>query len=98
MAVSGVGGNTAAAAQTVGQKKPAQDAVAEFLTYMQMSPAERIVDAWLRQHNLTREKLAAMSPEERNKIMRQMQQDIEQQIKHKSEQDMQNRLFGGGKP
>ncbi len=52
-----------------------------FLNYMKESPAERLEDAWLASHHLTRKDLEAMSPEKRQAIEKQMAQDIKNQIK-----------------
>jgi hypothetical protein len=58
----------------------------DFLKYMKMSPGERMEENWLRAHGLSREKLAALPPKEREDIMKQMKQDIEKKLKDQAEQ------------
>jgi hypothetical protein len=55
-------------------------AVDEFLAYMKKSLAERMADAWLAAHGLDREKLKAMKPEERDAILKQMAEELKQQL------------------
>jgi len=57
-----------------------------FKNYMKMTPAERMEDSWLKSHGLSKEKLAAMSPEDREKVMKQMKDEIEQNLKLQTEQ------------
>lgn len=52
-----------------------------FLDYMKKTPAERMQDAWLKAHGLTKEKLEKMSPQEQKAVMKQMQDDIERSLK-----------------
>jgi hypothetical protein len=56
-----------------------------FMAYMKKSPAERMIENWLKAHGLDEEKLKAMSPEERDSIMKQMKQEIEDQLKQQAE-------------
>ena len=46
------------------------DAVRTFLEYMEMTPEERYYEAILREKGLTKEQLAALPPEERERIER----------------------------
>jgi len=69
--------------QSTTQTPSAEDT---FKAYMKMTPAERMEDAWLKSHGLTKEKLAAMSPTERENVMKQMKTEIEQNLKQKTEQ------------
>ena len=55
-------------------------AVDNFLNYMKESPAERMADAWLASHGLSKEKLAAMSPEKREAVLKQMAKEIQDQV------------------
>lgn len=59
------------------------DAAQEFMNYMKMTPAERMQESWLRQHGISKEEFDAMSVEEQQKIIAQMKQDIENDIKEK---------------
>lgn len=62
------------------------DAKDVFTDYMKKTPAERMADNWLRAHGYTKEKLDAMTPEERDSVMKQMQHEIEEQLKQQTEQ------------
>ncbi len=57
-----------------------------FKNYMKMTPAERMEDAWLKSHGLTKEKLDKMSPSDREAVMKQMKDEIEQNLKQQTEQ------------
>ena len=57
----------------------------QFLDYMKKSPAERMVDAWLQAHHLTRKDLEAMPPEERDAILKEMARDIKAEVEQKVE-------------
>lgn len=64
-------------------KKP--DPVATFLNFMKKSAAERYVEAWLAAHNLSKEALDAMPPEQRKAVLKQMEEDIKRQMKEELE-------------
>ena len=55
-------------------------AVDEFLAYMKKSLAERMADAWLAAHGLDRDKLKAMKPDEREAVLKQMAEELKQQL------------------
>ena len=55
------------------------DLASEFAKWMDMSPAEMIRAQYLADHDMTEEQLAALPPEERQKI----EDDIEKTIKEK---------------
>ena len=55
-------------------------AVDEFLAYMKKSLAERMADAWLAAHGLDRDKLKAMKPAEREAVLKQMAEELKQQL------------------
>jgi hypothetical protein len=61
-------------------KAQASAAVDEFLAYMKKSLAERMADAWLAAHGLDREKLKAMKPEQREAVLKQMAEELKQQM------------------
>ena len=66
--------------------KPKQpDPTETFLNYMKKSVAERYVEDWLAAHNLSKEDLAAMSPQERQAVLKRMEEDIKRQIKEEME-------------
>jgi hypothetical protein len=61
--------------------KPAGNAaVDDFLAYMKKSLAERMADAWLAAHGLDRDKLKAMKPAERDAVLKQMAEELKQQL------------------
>jgi hypothetical protein len=62
------------------ESKPGGSAVDEFLAYMKQSLAERMADAWLKAHGLDREKLKAMKPEDREAVLKQMAEELKQQL------------------
>jgi acyl-CoA reductase-like NAD-dependent aldehyde dehydrogenase len=55
-------------------------AVDEFLAYMKKSLAERMADAWLAAHGLDRDKLKAMKPDQREAVLKQMAEELKQQL------------------
>jgi acyl-CoA reductase-like NAD-dependent aldehyde dehydrogenase len=55
-------------------------AVDDFLAYMKKSLAERMADAWLTAHGLDRDKLKAMKPDEREAVLKQMAEELKQQL------------------
>ena len=55
-------------------------AVDDFLAYMKKSLAERMADAWLAAHGLDRDKLKSMKPEERDAVLKQMADELKQQL------------------
>jgi acyl-CoA reductase-like NAD-dependent aldehyde dehydrogenase len=61
-------------------KAAGNSAVDEFLAYMKKSLAERMADAWLAAHGLDREKLKAMKPDERDAVLKQMAEELKQQL------------------
>lgn len=70
----------------VGATDAKQPSAAEtFKKYMAKSPMERMIENWLKAHKLDEEKLKAMSPEEREGIMKQMHAEIEQNLKNQTE-------------
>ena len=63
------------AAETTG----GNDAVQAFLDYMSKSPEERYFEAFLEQKGLTPEQFAKLPPDEREKILEEFEQRMEQQ-------------------
>jgi acyl-CoA reductase-like NAD-dependent aldehyde dehydrogenase len=82
--MSGLTFGSIAAATTRPTVTPANpktnSAVDNFLDYMKESPAERMADSWLAAHGLSKEKLAAMSPEQRDAVLKQMAKEIKDQV------------------
>ena len=60
-------------------------AVDEFLAYMKKSLAERMADAWLAAHGLDRDKLKAMKPDQREAVLKQMAEELKQQLQQATE-------------
>jgi hypothetical protein len=60
-------------------------AVDDFLAYMKKSLAERMADAWLASHGLDRDKLKAMKPDERDAVLKQMAEELKQQLQQATE-------------
>ena len=60
-------------------------AVDEFLAYMKKTLAERMADAWLAAHGLDRAKLKAMKPAEREAVLKQMAEELKQQLQQATE-------------
>jgi len=69
---------TAKQSDSTDSSDPAQ----AFLNYMEQSPRERYFDKILKGMGLTREDLKAMSPQERAKVMRQIEAEIEKRMKN----------------
>jgi acyl-CoA reductase-like NAD-dependent aldehyde dehydrogenase len=57
-----------------------------FLDYMKQSPAERMADSWLAAHGLSKEKLAAMTPAQRDAVLKQMAKEIKDQVAQAAQQ------------
>ena len=57
----------------------------EFMAYMQKSPAERMQEAWLKQHGMTKEEFDALPAKEKEAIIQQMRADIEEKIKQETQ-------------
>jgi len=60
--------------------KSEMTAVDKFLKYQEMTQAEKIRASYLAKHGITEEELAAMSPEERQKVEQEILEDIKRQI------------------
>ena len=58
-------------------------AAAAFKEYMSKPLAEKMLDAWLGKHGMTREDFEALPPAEQQKILDQMKQELEAEMKDK---------------
>ena len=99
MSIQGLGGSSGAAyyqpqaSRPSGAAAPAAGSAAaantaieqQFFDYLKKTPAQRMVEAWLKAHHLTQKGLDAMPPEQRNAIMKQMADDIKTEMKRKAE-------------
>ena len=74
--------------QSVASKTPS--AKDTFIDYMKKTPAQRMEENWMKAHGYDEAKLAAMSPAERDKVMKQMKDEIEQALKTQTEQKAQH--------
>ena len=80
-----IGAVTMAPVLSEGESKPVSSkAVDDFLAYMKKSLAERMADAWLAAHGLDRAELKAMKPAERDAVLKQMAQELAQQLRQAS--------------
>jgi len=75
--------STATASDPLTQLAPSASDTTEttLMKFLKMSPAEKMQYTWLNAHKLTKEKLAAMSPDERAAIQKQMETEIQQKTK-----------------
>ncbi|HEU0117932.1 MAG TPA: hypothetical protein VFR09_04800 [Alphaproteobacteria bacterium] len=58
-----------------------------FMNYMKESPAQRMIDEWLKAHGLTEESLQKLPAAQREAVEKQMAQDIKQQLEQKATAD-----------
>ncbi|HTM83098.1 hypothetical protein [Asticcacaulis sp.] len=56
-----------------------------LMKFLKMTPAEKMQYTWLNAHHLTKEKLAAMSPDERAAVQKQMESEIQQKAREGTE-------------
>lgn len=66
-------------------RKLAKSPAAEFLAYMEKSPAEHMRDAWLARQGITAEELEQMSPAEREAIEQRMAEDIRRELQEEAQ-------------
>ena len=66
---------------------PAQDSnsdiVKNFESFLKESPAQQMQDEWLQAHGITKEQFDQMSAADKQKVITEMKQDIETQLKKK---------------
>ncbi len=65
----------------------------DFLAYMKKSSAERMQESWLAAHGLSKEKLAAMSPEQREAVLQQMAKELKEQVAEKAQEKQEKKPF-----
>jgi hypothetical protein len=85
--LDGASGTSQAAASSAASQSTSKGAEAaqNFLNYMKETPAQQMADSWLAAHHLTQKDLAAMSPEKRQAIEKQMASEIQQQLKEEAQ-------------
>ncbi|MFA4993743.1 MAG: hypothetical protein WC521_00325 [Bdellovibrionales bacterium] len=81
---NGVKAATTVASPTTPQSDDA--ALQELIDYFFESPAQRIVDNWLKAHGITKEQFDAMSPEQQEALRRQMAEDIRDKCEKRAEE------------
>ena len=69
------------AATQAAETEETSTAAQTFLEFMAKSPRERYYEMILKEKGLTKEQLDAMPPEERAKIEREIQEEIEHRVK-----------------
>lgn len=89
MSISGIGVSGASLYAPQQSAKSSQsssgsDAIADFMNYMKETPEQRMQEAWLKSHGISKEEFDAMSPERKAGIVAQMRQEIEQKLREKS--------------
>ena len=74
------------------------DAAQSFLAYMKETPAQRMEDAWLTAHHMTRQQYEALPPAQKAAIKKQMTQELTDQIKQKAmdQANKKNNIVPGG--
>jgi len=66
---------------------PSEDAAfQELIDYFFESPAQRIIDNWLRAHHITKEQFNAMPPEQQEAIRRQIAREIKDRCEEKTKE------------
>jgi hypothetical protein len=80
--------NTAAPSAAQEAQETSKEAADWFLSFMRESPAQQLEDEWLQAHHLTEADLANMPPAQREKIIKEMEQDI----KTKTQQELENKM------
>jgi hypothetical protein len=94
-AQSSSGGSSAASASSgalAQSSTSADDAVKSFQDYMKETPAQRMIDAWLKAHHLTEKELNALPPAQRDAILKEMTSDIKNEIKQKTDSALINQI------
>ena len=71
-----------------------RDAAKEFLEFMTMTPAERMQYMWLKQHGISKEEFEAMSPEEKQKILDKIREEVKLRTKLEVERKSLEQLGG----
>lgn len=79
--VTASGGNTASSAASATGDTAAQ----KFMAFMNESPEQQQEDLWLQSHGITKAQFDAMSPADQQKLIQKMKQDIDAQVKQKTE-------------
>jgi hypothetical protein len=70
--------------------------VQSFLNYAKESPAQRMVDDWLKAHGLTEQELDKMPPDKQAAIRKEMADDIKKQIDEQVEKKTGATVSPGG--
>jgi hypothetical protein len=62
-----------------------QQTINEFLDYAKLSTGEKMLQAWLGKHGMTKEDFEGLSPEKQKKLMDEFKQDMEREANRKIE-------------
>ncbi len=79
--VLGLMGSSAAITPSASQPVDDNDPVKQFTDYMKKTPEQRYQESWLKQHGVSPEQFAAMSPAEQKKLIDEMQHELEEKMK-----------------
>ena len=95
--MSGLSFGVIGTAQTHAAAAPApartgESAAGAFLNYMKESPAERMAESWLAAHGLSKEELAAMTPEQRDAVLKQMAKEIKDAVAQATQQTLEKKM------
>lgn len=95
MAISGVSGSNALTSLLNDrQKTPSSDDAdaSWWANFFKESPAQQMQDLWLMKHGLTEKQFNALPADQKEKLLEQMKQETEQQIKEKAQAASQSIL------
>ncbi|MDE1153674.1 MAG: hypothetical protein PW788_14155 [Micavibrio sp.] len=82
--LAGTGGDDAATTGISASKKTDSTASTKFLDYMKQTPAQRLQEAWLAQHNITQQQFDAMGADEKQKLIDQMKQEMQAKMQDRA--------------
>ena len=74
----------ASAAIAISPSNGNDDAIKQFMDYVNQPLAQRLEEAWLAQHGITKKQFDAMSTEDKQKLVAKMKQEIEAKMKDAS--------------
>ena len=84
MSLSGIGGANSLFGISTTQKAGGTGAAVEFKNYMEMTPAERMVQSIMTEMGITKEEFEAMPPEEQQALLLKIQEKIEERVKEET--------------
>lgn len=78
---SAVTRNTDASVSTRSLGSQAASPAEQFRDFMNSTPAEKLQEAWLARHGISKEEFAAMEPAAKQALVEQMKKEIEEEMK-----------------